>query len=71
MRQGEISISLNGREQLTTSGEQLAELLTLSRVPLAAIAVAVNGEVVPRSLWSSTQLTDGDKIEFVTIAQGG
>jgi sulfur carrier protein len=35
------------------------------------IAVAINGTVVPRSLWAETRLSDGDDIEIVKIMQGG
>ena len=35
------------------------------------IAVAVNGEVVPRSAWDSTDLRPGDRVEVLTAAQGG
>ncbi len=35
------------------------------------IAVAINDTVVPRSLWSSVELVDGDRVEVLTAAQGG
>jgi sulfur carrier protein len=35
------------------------------------VAVAVNGEVVPRSTWGSTPVTPGDDVEIVTAAAGG
>lgn len=35
------------------------------------IAVALNGEVVPRSAWDATDLRPGDRIEVLTAAQGG
>ena len=35
------------------------------------VAVARNSEVVPRSQWHSTVLTEGDDIELVTAVQGG
>jgi len=35
------------------------------------IAVAVNGEVVPRSRWEATRLRDDDRVEVLTAAQGG
>ncbi len=35
------------------------------------IAVALNGEVVPRSSWDSTELQPGDRVEVLTAAQGG
>ncbi|MDR6506360.1 sulfur carrier protein ThiS [Arthrobacter oryzae] len=35
------------------------------------VAVARNSEVVPRSQWSITPLTEGDDVELVTAVQGG
>jgi sulfur carrier protein len=34
-------------------------------------AIAVNGEVAPRSEWATTPLRDGDRIEIVRAMQGG
>jgi sulfur carrier protein len=35
------------------------------------LAIAVNGEVVPRSTWPEHALADGDQVEVLTVAQGG
>ncbi|HLM30606.1 MAG TPA: sulfur carrier protein ThiS [Solirubrobacterales bacterium] len=35
------------------------------------VAVAVDGEVVPRSQWESTELADGQNVEVVGAIQGG
>ncbi|TNM36618.1 sulfur carrier protein ThiS [Nocardioides albidus] len=35
------------------------------------VAVAVNGEVVPRGEWASYPLAEGDVVEVVTAVQGG
>ena len=35
------------------------------------VAVAVNGEVVPRSRWETTGLTPGDSIEVLAPTAGG
>jgi sulfur carrier protein len=37
----------------------------------AGIAVAVNGEVVPRGAWPATALRERDRIEVLGAAQGG
>jgi len=44
-------------EQVTTAGR--------------GVAVALNGEVVPRSSWPVARLRDGDRVEVLTAAQGG
>ena len=35
------------------------------------IAVALNGEVVPRAAWPQTKLRAGDSVEIVRARQGG
>ena len=37
----------------------------------AGIAVAVNGEVVPRRTWADRPLAAGEQVEVLSIAQGG
>ena len=35
------------------------------------VAVAVGGEVVPRSAWATRELAAGDEVDVVTAVQGG
>ena len=35
------------------------------------VAVAVDGEVVPRSAWGRTELSDGQRVEVLGAIQGG
>jgi sulfur carrier protein len=35
------------------------------------IAVALNMEMIPRSLWESTPIAEGDDLEIITARQGG
>jgi sulfur carrier protein len=35
------------------------------------VAVALNGEVVPRGAWDERRVSDGDHIEALTAIQGG
>lgn len=39
--------------------------------PLRGVAVAIDGEVVPKSLWSVTVLSPDSNVEIVTAAAGG
>jgi sulfur carrier protein len=55
------------------AGETVAGLLAALGHPAGGpgIAVAVNGEVVPRGTWSTTTLDDNDRIEVLGASQGG
>jgi len=35
------------------------------------LAVAIDGEVVPRSAWSSRRVEDGERVEVLAAMQGG
>lgn len=37
----------------------------------AGVAVAVDGEVVPRSRWTDQALADGQQVEVLRAVQGG
>jgi len=50
------------------SVEALVDTLTSAR---RGVAVAVNGEVVPRSTWAAVPLAEGDSVEVLTATQGG
>jgi sulfur carrier protein len=67
-----MTITCNG-EALTTTARSLADLLAarLGEEAPPGVAVAVNGEVVPRSGWATPRLAEGDVVEIVTAVQGG
>ena len=68
-----MTIELNGRRVELSEGSSVA--MAVERAsgddPPAGIAVAVDGEVVPRSQWSETTLAQGQRVEVVTAVQGG
>jgi sulfur carrier protein len=70
-----IGIRLNGRSvELSGEATVAAAVQQATRRPAAfaqGVAVAVNGEVVPRSGWTATRLADGDEIEVLMAVQGG
>jgi len=65
-----VKVIVNGasRDVDVVNVEALVEQLTTAR---RGVAVAVNGEVVPRSSWPAARLRDGDRVEVLTAAQGG
>jgi sulfur carrier protein len=68
-----VTIELNGERV------ELAEAITVAQAverlgaagERRGIAVAVEGEVVPRSAWEETVLADGQRVEVVGAIQGG
>ena len=75
-----IAVVLNGRPAELPAGADVTaavRALTAGTDQAAGnaagrgIAVAVNGEVVPRSDWPGTPLADGDRVEVLSATQGG
>ena len=73
-----VAVQVNGEETTVSSGTTV-EGLVADRAPTSAsngrtgrgVAVAVNGEVVPRSMWAETRLDPGDRIEILNAVGGG
>ena len=67
------AIVLNGEPKELPEGASAADAVRASGADERArgVAVALDGEVVPRGDWSSTQLTDGGHVEVLTAVQGG
>jgi len=67
-----LEIWVNGERRRVAAADVRALLVALGLDPGGrGIAVARNGEVVPRSAWGTTTLGPEDQIEIVGAVQGG
>jgi sulfur carrier protein len=68
-----MTIWLNGEERELPAGVSLTDAVDAAGAPAgrSGIAVAVDGEVVPRDRWDDTALADGQRVEVVQAVQGG
>jgi len=66
-----VRLMVNGAPRAVEEVLDVAALVALLTVAKRGVAVAVNGEVVPRSRWEAVALRDGDRVEVLTAAQGG
>ncbi|WP_019869461.1 sulfur carrier protein ThiS [Salinispora oceanensis] len=66
-----MELTVNGLGHSLPIGSTLADLVRTVTEQKRGLAVAVNGEVVPRGGWSVTLLCDGDRVEVLSAAQGG
>jgi sulfur carrier protein len=67
-----MTIWLNGEEKQLNAGGKLTE--TLSQMGIddtRGVAIAVDGEVIPKSEWETVTLADGQRVEVVRAVQGG
>jgi len=68
-----MTIELNGERIELRAHVSVAELIERAGAggDRRGVAVAVDGEVVPRSAWQETLVADGQKVEVVGAIQGG
>ncbi|GIF63456.1 thiamine biosynthesis protein ThiS [Asanoa ishikariensis] len=65
-----MTLTVNGQAVEVAAPVTVAELVA-ARTDQRRIAVARNGEVVPRSAWAATALTEGDEVEILAAVAGG
>ncbi|MFW0793693.1 sulfur carrier protein ThiS [Gordonia sp. CPCC 205515] len=65
-----MNIVVNGDATDVAAESSVADLITILGLPDRGIAVAVDGEVVPRGEWDRL-LGNNSAVEIVTAVQGG
>ncbi len=66
-----VTITLNGETRTLAAPLSVAGLLASIGLDTRKVAVERNEEIVPRSLYASTDLTTGDALEIVHFIGGG
>ena len=66
-----VDVTLNGERQTVADGTTVDLVVAQLEKGRAGVAVAVNGDVVPRSQWAATTLVADDRVEVLAAAQGG
>lgn len=66
-----MRIVFNGESIWLDEGVSVSRLVDERAASARGVAVAVNAEVVPRSVWPDHHLIDGDRVEILKATQGG
>jgi len=66
-----MNLHINGERRKVANGLTVSALLEELGLAERRVALERNGELVPKSLHSKTQLDEGDKIEIVHAIGGG
>lgn len=66
-----LRLSVNGQPRETFEGVSLASLLEQLGIEAGRVAVERNLAIVPRSLYASVHLEEGDRLEIVQFVGGG
>jgi sulfur carrier protein len=68
-----VNVVLNGEARQLDEGATVRAAVTASGAPSEGrgVAVALDGEVVPRRRWDDVPLQEGQRVEVVQAVQGG
>lgn len=66
-----VQLLVNGQAREVAAGSTVDQMVAAVTGLDSGVAVAVNGEVIPRRGWPATPVGDGDQIEIVMAVQGG
>ena len=64
-------VVVNGERREVPEEATVANLVEQLSAPPRGVAVAIDGEVVPRGQWTATPVPDGARVEVVAAIQGG
>ena len=66
-----MHVTVNGEPAQLADATTVAALVAERAPDARRVAVARNGEVVPRGAWPTTALADGDAVEVLVAVAGG
>nr|WDA99353.1 thiamine-biosynthesis [Galdieria yellowstonensis] len=66
-----ILIYINGKNYYCSPEMTINELIKYLNFDVNLIVVEYNKEIISKHLWALTTLTEGDKLEILTLVGGG
>jgi sulfur carrier protein len=66
-----VILTVNGRPREVGEGTTLLDLIPQAPGRPRGIAIARNGEVVPKASWDAVRVEAGDRIELLNAIGGG
>lgn len=64
-------VVINGVQKDAYDGKSLPDVLAEEGYQVNQIAVEINGEIIPKSMFAETVVHDGDCLEVVSFVGGG
>ena len=66
-----MNIALNGEKKEVPDGLTVLGLLELLNIQPVRVSVELNLDIVKKSVYSTTSIKEGDRLEVVSFMQGG
>ena len=66
-----ITVLINHKPRNIESSDSLETVLDNLKISKQGIAVAVNDQIITKTLWHKSNLSDNDKVTIIQATQGG
>lgn len=66
-----MNVQINGKSLVLPAQISLLAWIEEQDIPLAAVIVEYNGEILSREHWKTTVLKEGDQVELLQFVGGG
>jgi sulfur carrier protein len=67
-----VRVTVNGSDREVPAGTKVADVVAgLAGGRRTGVAIALNGEVVPKSRWPDVAVAEGDRVEVLSAIGGG
>ncbi len=66
-----MAIIINGEPKTIETPINITELLEILNISMKLVAVAINGEIIPKTFFSTKLVLENDKVEIVNPVGGG
>ncbi|WP_425802722.1 sulfur carrier protein ThiS [Desulfitobacterium sp. Sab5] len=66
-----MNVQINGKLLVLPKQISLLAWIGNQNIPLAAVIVEYNGEILSRDHWETTLLNEGDQVELLQFVGGG
>ena len=66
-----MAIIINGERKTIETPINITELLEILNISVKLVAVAINGEITPKTFFDTKLVLENDKVEIVNPVGGG
>ena len=66
-----MNVRVNGERRELDEGTSVDEIVRGLTEAERGVAVAVDGEVIPRAEWAERRISEGERVEALSAMQGG
>ena len=66
-----MQLIINAEPQTVTENSTVADLIDVLQLQNKRLAIEINKELIPRSMFSTHKLNEGDEVEIVQAIGGG